>query len=82
MITNPASGAEEGTLRRRLGIPDEASTVLVFGESSHWDPNWLFTSEQYYRLRIEPILDAVVAQLKREPRRVFAVECLFFLQRY
>ncbi len=74
--------ASEGELRRRLGIPPDAERVLVLGESSHWDPNWLFTSEQYYRRRIVPILDEVLDALEREPRRVFSVEGLFFVRMY
>lgn len=81
----PAHGPhppDEPTLRRKLGIPADAETVLVFGETSHWDPNWLMTSEQYYRYRIRRILDQVLDQLEREPSRVFAVESVFFLRMY
>ncbi|HEY3357339.1 MAG TPA: hypothetical protein VGQ83_29080 [Polyangia bacterium] len=69
-------------LRARLGIPADAARVLIFGETSHWDPNWLLTSDGYYRLRIRPILDAVLDELAREPRRIYAVESLFFLRLY
>ncbi|AKF10912.1 putative alpha-mannosidase [Sandaracinus amylolyticus] len=72
----------EHRLRRRLGIPDDARHVLVLGESSHWDPNWLFTSEEYYERRIERILDEVLRELQREPRRVFSLEAIFFLRLY
>ena len=37
----------ERALRRRLAVPDDAQRVLVLGETSHWDPNWLKTSEEY-----------------------------------
>ncbi|MDD5306794.1 MAG: hypothetical protein PHU25_05680 [Deltaproteobacteria bacterium] len=74
--------ADESALRARLGIPTDAESVLIFGESSHWDPNWLFTSEEYYGRRIERILDEVIAALVAEPRRIFSVEALFFLRRY
>lgn len=73
---------EERALRRRLGIPDDAERVLVLGESSHWDPNWLYTSEEYYRRRIERILDEVLCVLEREPRRVYSIEAVFFLRLY
>ncbi len=73
---------EELRSRRALGIPDDARTVLVFGETSHWDPNWLFTAEEYYQRRIAAILDEVLHELEREPRRVVSIESLFFLQRY
>jgi hypothetical protein len=39
--------AEERALRAKLGIPLDASQVLVFGETSHWDPDWLHTTEEY-----------------------------------
>jgi len=41
-------GTAELSLRRRLGIPDDAERVLIFTESSHWDPDWLYTSEEYF----------------------------------
>jgi len=79
-----ASGltAVETDLRARLGIPADARRVLIFGETSHWDPNWLFTSEQYFRLRIRRILEAVIDELEAEPRRVFSVESLFFFRMF
>ncbi len=40
----------ELTIRQRLGIPEDAAGAIIFAESSHWDPNWLFTSEQYFNL--------------------------------
>jgi len=46
--------------RQRLGIPDDARRVLVFSESSHWDPHWLLTSEQYFRLGVRRTLDKVL----------------------
>lgn len=77
-----AQREEERRLRHALGIPEDAKTVLVFGETSHWDPNWLFTSEEYYQRRIARILDEVLYELAQDPRRVFSIESLFFFQRY
>lgn len=68
--------------RRSLGIPPEAERVLIFAESSHWDPDWLHTSEVYYRRFVEQILDRALEELEREPRRVFSVESVFFLRMY
>jgi hypothetical protein len=73
---------DEQALRERLGIPRQAERVILFGETSHWDPNWLLTSEQYYRRRIPRILKEVIAELEKEPRRVFGIESLFFLKHY
>jgi hypothetical protein len=74
--------ADEQALRERLGIPRNARRVILFGETSHWDPNWLLTSEQYYRRRIPRIFQEVIAELEKEPRRVFGIESLFFLRHY
>ncbi len=69
-------------LRRRLGIPDEAQKVLIFAESSHWDPNWMLTSEEYYNRYVSHNLDLAIEALLEEPRRIYSIECTFFLQMY
>lgn len=72
----------EAAVRQRLGIPGDAERVLVFAESSHWDPDWMFTSEEYYRLRIRRVLDGMVRWLERESHRVYSVECMYFFRMY
>ncbi len=72
----------EQQIRRRLGVPDDAERVLVFAESSHWDPNWLFTSEEYFERWVRHNLDQAITELRREPRRVYSIECIFFLRMY
>jgi hypothetical protein len=79
---SPTAREREQELRARLGVPDDAERVLIFGETSHWDPNWLQSSEEYYRRHIKGALDLVVDELVREPRRVFSVECVFFFRMY
>ncbi|HEY77011.1 MAG TPA: hypothetical protein G4O00_12715 [Thermoflexia bacterium] len=76
------SNHEERDVAHRLGIPDDAERVLVFTESSHWDPNWLFTSEEYFERFVRRNLDRAIAELRREPRRVYSIECVFFLRMY
>ena len=76
-----STAQRERALRRRLGIPDDAVRVLVLAESSHWDPNWLRTSEGYFPL-VRANLDRAIEELLREPRRVYSLECLFFLRLY
>ncbi|MCE7884116.1 MAG: hypothetical protein DYH08_09700 [Actinobacteria bacterium ATB1] len=78
----PTNTETEHHLRRRLGIPDSAEKVLVLAESSHWDPNWLLRSDQYFRWMVRRNLDRAVAELVHEPRRVYGVECTFFPQMY
>ncbi len=72
----------EEQLRTALGIPTDAERVLLFAESSHWDTNWLETSEGYFHKRVEPILDAVLRVLREDSDRVYCVESLFFLKLY
>ncbi|MHB8895844.1 MAG: glycoside hydrolase family 38 N-terminal domain-containing protein, partial [Candidatus Geothermincolia bacterium] len=69
-------------VRRRLRIPDDALRVIVFAESSHWDPDWLLTSDEYYRFRIRHILDRMIHELLKDPERVFSIESIFFLKMY
>ncbi len=69
-------------LRRHLGIPDDAERVLIFSESSHWDPNWMFTSEEYFDRFVRPNLDQAIEELQQEPRRIYSIECIFFLRLY
>jgi hypothetical protein len=73
---------QEIAYRKKLGIPADASRVLLFSESSHWDPDWLFTSEQYYRRYVRHNLDIALRELQKEPRRVYSIECIFFLKMY
>lgn len=74
--------ADETALRSALGIPAEAETVLIFGETSHWDPNWLLTSQEYYDRFVQKQLDQAISGLVREARRIYSVECMFFLRMY
>ncbi len=55
---------------------------MVVSESTHWDPNWLFTSHEYFRFRVRRTLDRVLDALVEEPRRVFSLECAFFPDLY
>ena len=53
-----------------------------FPSSSHWDPNWLYTSEEYFDRFVRSNLDQAIEALCQEPRRVYSVECMFFLRLY
>jgi hypothetical protein len=74
--------AHESSMRRRLCIPDDAEQVIVFAESSHWDPNWLHTSEEYLLRFVQPNLDRAISELLRNPRRIYSIESVYFLRRY
>lgn len=70
------------TLRDFLGIPADARRVIIFAETSHWDPNWLYTSQEYYDRFVQKQLDQALSGLLSDPRRVYSIECMFFLRMY
>lgn len=72
----------ESSLRDRLGIPEDASRVVVFAESTHWDPNWMLRAGEYFRFNVRRVIDDVLDELALEPARVFDLECTFFVKRY
>lgn len=55
---------------------------MVVTESTHWDPNWLLTSTEYFRFCVRRTLDRALDSLVAEPRRVFSLECAFFPDMY
>jgi hypothetical protein len=75
-----APAANEASLRDRLGIPGDAKRVLLFSESSHWDTNWLRTSDEYFDERLRPIFSAILMALEQDPLRVYCIESVFFLK--
>jgi hypothetical protein len=78
----PAAPRDEWALRRQLGVPDDAAHVLVFSESSHWDTNWLQTSDEYFDRRLRPIFAGILAALEEDPHRIYCIESVFFLKLY
>ena len=79
---HPSVQSGEQALRRKLDIPQDARRVILFAESSHWDPNWIYTSHEYYTRFVRRNLDLAVQQLLDDPRRVYSLECVFFLRMY
>lgn len=69
-------------LRFRLGIPADAPQVMIFTESSHWDPDWLKTADEYYSEFVQSNMDEAILELEKESRRVYGIECIFFLRMY
>jgi hypothetical protein len=81
-ISQISRQAQEGSIRHRLGIPDDAGQVIIFAESSHWDPNWLHTSGEYFLRFVQPNLDRAIDELLREPHRIYSIECIYYLREY
>lgn len=74
--------SNEAAFRGRFGVPVDAAQVMVVTESTHWDPNWLLTSNEYFRFCVRRTLDRAIDALVEEPRRVFSLECVFFPDLY
>jgi len=72
----------ETLLRERLGLPAQAKEVLIFAQSSHVDPDWLLTSDQYQRLLTDKTFDRALDELAKDQRYIYSVECTFFFKRY
>ena len=75
-------GENEAEIRARLGIPEAARRVLVFAETSHWDPDWLRTCSAYYPLHVARVLEAVLRELRNDPGRLYSIESVFFLKMF
>jgi hypothetical protein len=56
-VSGAAPPSSELVIRRRLGIPADAARVLVLAESSHWDANWLLTSDEHHAKRVPSFCD-------------------------
>lgn len=74
--------ATEKELRSKLGIPDDAKRVLLFAESSHFDPDWLVRSKTYYYWRMRRVISKAIKECLKNPRRVYSFEGLFFVKMY
>ena len=56
--------------------------MIFFAQSSHVDPDWLLTSDQYQRLLTDKTFDRALVELGKDPRYIYSVECTFFFKRY
>ncbi len=72
----------ERETRLRLGIPQQAATVAVFGMTSHWDINWLKTSRRYYQDSVEKIITKALSLLDADSSYRYAISEMDFLKTY
>jgi hypothetical protein len=77
-----AMSEREMELRQKLGIPAEARQVIVFAQSSHWDPDWMATADQYQKLATDRAIKNALIELEKDPDYVYSVECIFFFKRF
>ncbi len=69
----------EEELRDRLGIPEDAERVVVFGQNAHLDPGWQKTIPGYYDAFVQDIFLQAARLLDEEPRYHYSICEISFL---
>lgn len=80
----------EIAIRHQLGIPDEATEIIIIEQSAHLDWDWLGTFEQYYKtgcdshIAVRDSFSAAVVTLtaKNQPLPFYTFCEMAFLQAY
>ena len=72
----------ETEVRAALSIPKEAERVLFLSQSSHIDPGWQKTMEQYYNEFVEGIFLEAEVWLDAEPDAHYSIAEMSFLRRH
>jgi hypothetical protein len=73
---------DELSLRRALGIPNDAQHVLFLGQSSHLDIDWQKTFDDYYSSYVESIFLQARALMDSDPRAYYAVAEMAYLKHH
>lgn len=74
--------ADELALRAKLGIPPEATRVIVFGQSSHLDIDWQHTFDDYYTQYVGDAFEQARGILDDQPRAFYSVAEMAYLQHH
>ena len=69
-------------LRDSLGIPRDAAKVLVFGQNSHLDVDWDYTTDYYYTHYVQKIYDDALDAYAADPEYRYATCEMEYLRRY
>ena len=80
-VPHPIS-ADELALRRQLGVPDDAQTVIVFAQTAHLDIDWQKTFDDYYSTWVESIFLAARPILDAQPRAFYSVAEMAYLAQH
>ncbi|MBS2021790.1 MAG: hypothetical protein JST92_05230 [Deltaproteobacteria bacterium] len=72
----------EDQVRQRLGVPDDATRVLVFAQTSHLDLDWQRTFDDYYASFVGDIFLSARKQLEAQPRASYSVAEMAFVQEH
>lgn len=77
-----SSCERQESTRAKLGIPKDANKVLILSQSSHLDPNWLKTFEEYYEESVSKILKNAVKLLEEDEKFYYSIAEMIFLKRF
>ena len=72
----------EIALRHALGVPDEATRVVILGQNSHLDIDWQMTFDDYYSSYVENIFLQARALMDSDPRAFYAIAEMAYLKHH
>jgi hypothetical protein len=78
----PTPTTPEGKLRARLGVPDDAKTIVIFQQAAHLDIDWQHTFDEYYSLYVNDVFTEAHDLLSKEPRERYSVTEMGFLKHH
>ena len=73
---------DEISLRAKLGVPRDAKKVMVFSQTAHLDIDWQKTFDEYYAAFVGDVLTEASAILRTQPRAVYSVAEMAYLQHH
>jgi alpha-mannosidase len=72
----------ELAIRRALGVPDDATQVLVLAQTSHLDIDWQQTFSDYYDSYVGNVFLQARQTLDSQPRAFYSVAEMAFLKQH
>ena len=78
----PAPTTAEGKLRARLGVPEDARTVVIFQQAAHLDLDWQHTFDEYYSLYVNDVFSEANDLMSKQSREHYSVTEMGFLKHH
>src|SRR5579862_1351796 len=78
----PQLSPDELALREKLGIPDDAQTVIVFGQNAHLDVDWQYTFDDYYSMWVGDVFVHARQIMDAQPRAFYSIAEMAYLQHH
>jgi hypothetical protein len=72
----------ELALRAKLGIPDDAQQVIVFGQNAHLDVDWQSSFDDYYNMWVGDIFTHARKMMDAQPRASYSIAEMAYLQHH